>query len=192
MTRKLAFALSATTIAIVSSGLPTRVLAQPAVVSDTAEVVATVETVNQQERSVLLRGPNGGLLTVRVGPEVKNLAQVKPGDRVVVRYQEALAVQIAKPGEGGPQAQAGMTTTTAPPGQRPAGVREQEIRARVTITGINPATNTVSFVGPSRVERTVEVMDPEMRRFLRTLKVGDQVEVTYREALAISVEPAQR
>ena len=47
----------------------------------------------------------------------------------------------------------------------------------------------VSFVGPAQIERTAEVLDPEMQSFLRTLKVGDEVDLTYTEALAVSVEP---
>ena len=64
------------------------------------------------------------------------------------------------------------------------------IRVRVTSTGIAPRHNIVSFIGPGRIERTVEVQDPQMQRALRTLKVGDEVDLTYTEAVAASVEPA--
>ena len=60
------------------------------------------------------------------------------------------------------------------------------------IEGVNPATGTVAFIGPDRVPRTVAVRQPAMRDFLRTLKVGDEVEVTFTEAVAVSVEPAAR
>ena len=65
-------------------------------------------------------------------------------------------------------------------------------RVRVTVEGVNPANNTVAFVGPDRVPRTVAVRQPAMQEFLRTLKVGDEVEVTFTDAVAISVEPAAR
>jgi hypothetical protein len=80
----------------------------------------------------------------------------------------------------------------AAPGERPSGMVVEHIRRRVTIEGANPANGTVSSIGPDRVPRTVAVRQPAMREFLRTLKVGDEVEVTFTAAVAVSVEPATR
>jgi hypothetical protein len=52
------------------------------------------------------------------------------------------------------------------------------------------AHHTVSFTDPEGLAQTITVQDPKMRDFIKTLKVGDEVAVTYTEALAISVEPA--
>jgi hypothetical protein len=161
-----------------------------AAVIGTDEVRANVETVDQQKRMVLLRGPTGALLTVHAGPEVRNLAQVKPGDRVVIRYTEAVAAQIVRPGD--PQAGSTTSMARANPGERPAGAVVDHDRVRVTIEGVNPVNNTVAFIGSDRVPRTVTVQQPAMREFLRTLKVGDEVDVTFTEAVAVSVEPVTR
>jgi hypothetical protein len=59
----------------------------------------------------------------------------------------------------------------------------------VTVTAVDPATNTISFVGPNNVERTVTAKNPEVQAFIRSLHVGQQVDIVYEEALAISVEP---
>ena len=80
-------------------------IAPPGIIVGSDEVTATVETVDQRTRMVLLRGPAGGLLTVHAGPEARNLPRVRPGDRVVIRNVETIAAQIARPGEpaaGGP------------------------------------------------------------------------------------------
>jgi hypothetical protein len=164
--------------------------AQPSVVLGAEEARATVETVDQQTRTVLLRGPTGALLTVHAGPEVRNLPQVKPGDQVVVRYAEAVAARIVRPGDPAPEST--TTMARAASGERPAGLVVDHIRRRVTIEGVNPANNTVSFIGPDRVPRTVAVREPAMQDFLRTLKAGDEVEITFTEAVALSVEPAAR
>lgn len=164
--------------------------AQSSAIVGTDVVRANVESVDQQKRMVLLRGPTGELLTIHAGPEVRNLAQVKPGDRVVIRYTEAIAARIVRPGD--PQAESTTTVARANPGERPAGAIMEHERVRVTIEGVNPTNSTVAFIGPDRVPRTVKVQQPVMREFLRTLKVGDEVDVTFTDAVAVSVEPATR
>ena len=181
--------VGAVLLAAIGQPLPAAAAA-PLTVTDEEQATAIVESVDQAQRSVLLRGEDGALFTIVAGPEVRNLAQLKAGDRVVVRYREALAASLAKPDTSAPAAQATARADRAPLGEKPGGSSEQMLRARVTITRIDPRHNMVSFVGPAHVERTVEVLDPEMQRFLHTLKVGDEVDLTYTEALAVSVEPA--
>jgi Cu/Ag efflux protein CusF len=50
------------------------------------ETSATVESVDQQTREVLLRAPDGRTLAVMAGPEVRNLSELKAGDTVQVTY----------------------------------------------------------------------------------------------------------
>jgi hypothetical protein len=104
---------------------------------------------------------------------------------VVVTYREALAAALAEPGSSAPPAQMVLRTNRAAPGSTPGAGAEQMIRARVKITGINRQHNTVSFVGLAKVERTVNVTEPDMQNFLKTLKVGDEVDLTYTEAIAV-------
>ena len=169
--------------------------AQPAgaVVAHTTEAVVTVEAVDQQSREIKLRSTNGSLIALVASPAV-NLARVRPGDRVVVRYAEALAASLAKPGQGGSGSiveQSGLTRGT-PEGSGPAGTAVRQVGATVTIDVIDRATHTVSFTGPGGASRTVAVRDPEARRLVDTLKVGDRVDLVYTESLAIAVEPASR
>lgn len=161
-----------------------------AVVEDRVTVVATVESVDIGSRDVLLRGPGGALFTVKAGPEVRNLAQVRSGDRVYVTYQEALAVQLAPPGQTTPPADRETAIARSARGQRPAGAAFEVTRARVRIESVARATNTVTFVGPNNVINIVTVRSAEMIAFIRQLRPGDEVEMTYLEAVAVSVEPA--
>ena len=43
-------------------------------------------------------------------------------------------------------------------------------RGRVTVTAVDPATNTISFLGPNNVPRTVVTQNPEVRAFIRRLR----------------------
>ncbi len=160
---------------------------KPAMVEQTREVAATVAAVDLPRREVTLRGPQGNLFTVEAGEEVRNLPQVEVGDRVIVRYYEAIAAQLAKSGQ---QAGASAAVTRAPLGAKPAAGVARQVTATVRIDALDLATHTVSFTGPQGHSQTITVHDPKMQDFLKTLKVGDQVAVTYTEALAISVEPA--
>jgi hypothetical protein len=162
---------------------------QPTTVERTKETAATVEAVDLAERQVTLKGPDGKVFTLHAGDDVRNLAQVEVGDQVVIRYREAIAAELAKPGEagvGGVSAQA----TRAPAGAKPGAEVAQEVKATVRIDALDLSTHTVAFSGPGGAQQTIAVQDPGMQDFLKTLKVGDEVEITYTEALAISVEPA--
>jgi len=165
---------------------------EPTAVAREAQFVAVVESVDQSTREVVLRGPEGNLATVTAGPEVRNLAQVRRGDRVVVTYGAALAVEMAPPGGGGPPAEVATGMARAEPGERPAGAVGQRVRARVRIQEVDPVTGRVAFVGPQGVRRVVTPREPEMVDFVRRLRPGDEVDVTYSEAVAVRVEPTNR
>jgi hypothetical protein len=61
----------------------------------------------------------------------------------------------------------------------------------VIIEAVDRGTHEVTFTGPAGMTRTVEVKDPKAQQFIGTLKKGDEVEITYTEALAVSVDPGR-
>lgn len=61
------------------------------------EVSATVIDINYQTREVTLKGPEGKLKKIVVGPEVKRLNEVKQGDTVVARLTKAASITVSKP-----------------------------------------------------------------------------------------------
>jgi hypothetical protein len=68
--------------------------------ASTAQIIATVEAVDAPQRSVTLKGPKGNVQTMTVSEDVRNLAQVKVGDRVIVNYAQALALELRKGASG--------------------------------------------------------------------------------------------
>jgi translation elongation factor P/translation initiation factor 5A len=144
-----------------------QVAAQPAPVEvrDLLEVTATVDAVDLATRTVTVSDGAGNEYVIEAGPEVRNLEQVEVGDEVVVSYYSALA------------------------GERPAAAVGETVTATIVIDSVDVAENTVTFTGP-RGLRTVLVESPAGQEFIKQLKPGDEVELTYTEALAISVEPA--
>jgi len=159
-------------------------------VGDTIERTLTVQTVDYASRIVTLTGDEGPVV-VFAGPEVRNLDQVRPGDRVRVQYHEAIAAQLVKPGTGVSGVESSVTAARALPGDRPFASTAQQTRMTVKVYDVDTVANVVEVTGPSGYNRRVKVMDPKAREFIRGLKPGDQVEVTITEAAAISVQPAK-
>ena len=63
----------------------------------TVEISAKVEKINYDKRLLTLKGPEGNVRTLKVDPRVKRLGEVKVGDDVVLRYTEAVAIQVTPP-----------------------------------------------------------------------------------------------
>ena len=164
---------------------------EPVALDSLLQLTATVEAIDVPARLVELRGENGVTSTVVVGPEVKNLAQVEVGDRVVVSYYEGLAAEVKKKGEGVEGVDQTTTTVEAPAGARPGRAAGTTVRTTVTIESVDTSFDTVTFRRADGMTRTLAVETPEGKRFIRELRPGDQVEVAYTEALAVSVQPAQ-
>jgi hypothetical protein len=161
----------------------------PVVKSEFQKVEATVEAVDPATREVSLRGPNGPVSVV-VGPEVKNFDKVHVGDKLVVSYYQGIAAQMAKGDMKATEPAASTFAYRAQGGKRPGGGAGASVTATVTIEAIDTGTNTVAFRRPDGSVHIIAVKSPNMVQFIRTLKPGDSVEVTYTESVAINVVPA--
>ena len=154
------------------------------------ETVAIVESVDQRAREVLLRREDNTLYTLRVSRSVRNLAQVKSGDRVVLRFVEAVGVAMAPPGASGPSRREANAAVRAARGELPGAAEAEVVTRRVKILSVDPGSGTVSFQEGTKPPQTVVLRRPEMLEFARSLKPGDEVNISYAEAMLIAVTPA--
>jgi ribosomal 50S subunit-recycling heat shock protein len=152
------------------------------------QLTATVTSIDQKTREVTVRTDDGQERSFVAGEEAKNLAQVKKGDRITVTYAEALVYEVKKGGAAVAPASA-VAGKAAQPGMKPAGAIARQTTATVLITAIDPKGPSVTFKGAGGNTQTIKVMHPEK---LQGVKVGDTVEITYTEALAIKVEEAPK
>jgi hypothetical protein len=74
----------------------------------------------------------------------------------------------------------------------PRASRGATVHALVEIVDIDAANKTVSFVGPSRILRVIQISDPRLLDFVLTLYKGDEVDLTYSLSIAASVVPQNR
>ncbi|HKE44268.1 MAG TPA: hypothetical protein VKB41_06985 [Steroidobacteraceae bacterium] len=165
---------------------------KPVTVEGSVKVQAKIESVDVAKRLITVRDPNGELVELEVSPEVRNLAQVHAGDMMTVVYYRAIGAEFKKPGTGVQGVQQDAVAGRAAEGEKPAGAVGQRVKATVKIDSVDAAKNMVSFTGPKGTKQTVAVKDPKAQAFVKQLKPGDEVEVTYTEALAISVDPTAK
>lgn len=153
------------------------------------EKTVTVQKVDLSKRVVTLKDRNGEVYDIKVSEKARNLSQVKPGDMVNVKYYESVAVDVMKPGE------APMGTTTrsieerAEPGQQPGGIVGRQVTTTATVAAIDKKKQEVTLKGEEGKSVKVRVQDPAN---LENVQVGDELKITYTEAMAVSVEKAKK
>ncbi len=154
-----------------------------------AEMSAQVVAIDKASRTVTLKGPKGKVVDLVAGDEVKNFDQIKLGDFVVARYAEALTLELKKTKvkAGGPIVTEAAVRAKA--GERPAGAVAREVTAIADVIDVDAKKSTITLKGPRGNVVTLNVQNPDQ---FKVVKKGDQVEVTYTEALALSVEPAPK
>ena len=135
---------------------------------------ATVTAVDKDKQTVTLKGPKGRSVTIQVR-DPKKLEAISVGDPVIAKYYESVAFEVKKAGSATPGATAQEAVATSKPGETPAGAVGRQITVTATITAIDKKAQTV----------TIKARDPKN---LDKVKVGDLVEITYTQALALSLD----
>ena len=158
-------------------------------ITETEEIAAIVTAVDQSQRLVTVRGPQGNAVTLEAGPEVRNLAQVQIGDTVRVIYEQAYVATLTDAEEVSPSVPLAVGAIRAEPGERPGAAVGSIVTMSVKIESVGPDGLTVTFSGPDGRLTAIYVLREESQAFVRSLRPGDIVELTFAEALAITVEP---
>ncbi|MCU0577961.1 MAG: hypothetical protein MUF69_00300 [Desulfobacterota bacterium] len=174
---------------VLAADKPTSKGVKPSGIKERAvKKMATVQAIDVEKRVVTLKGEEGNIFDLKVGEEAKNLPQVKVGDLVTVQYYESLAFEVTKPGQAVAVGAAGGVAA-AKPGEKPAGVAAGQVTITATVEALDAKKHYVTLKGPDGKTKEIKVKDPKN---LVNVKVGDQVAITYTEALAISVETAKK
>jgi len=160
-----------------------------AAIVSAAELSATVVGIDKATRTLTLKGPKGNVVDVVAGDDVKNFDQIKIGDLVVARYAQALTLELRKTKSAAGQPAVREEAAKAKPGERPAVAGARQVTVIAEVTAVDPQKSTITLKGPKGNVVTLDVQNPEQFKVVRK---GDQVEATYTEALALSVEPAPR
>ena len=150
-----------------------------------AEISAKVVAIDKATRTVTLKGPQDKALDVVAGDEVKNFERIRVGDLVKARYVQSLALELRKTRAIGDLTER-SGSTQAKPGEQPGAAAVHQIIALAEVTDVDPQKGTITLKGPRGNIVDLDVRNPDQ---FKVVKKGDQVDVIYTEAMAVSVEP---
>lgn len=154
--------------------------------AETVSITATVEAIDKAKRLLTLKGPEGNSVVVQAGPAVKNFDQIKVGDKVAAQYIEALTLTL-KPGGGAMREKIEREdAVAAKPGEKPGAAVGRQVTVIADVIAVDAKKQSIRVKGP---QRTVDLKVRDPNQF-KLIKVGDQIEATFTEALAIAVGPA--
>ena len=159
-----------------------------AAIVQAVEVTTTIVAINKTTRTVTLKGPQGGILDVVCGDEVKNFAQLRVGDTVQMRYTEALTLELKKRRKPA-DASAMAAVVGAAPGSAPAGAMGHQVTILADVVAVDPKKSIISLKGPAGNVLDLKVHNPD---HFKVVKKGDQVEAVYSQALAVAVTPVAK
>jgi Cu/Ag efflux protein CusF len=150
---------------------------------------AVVKAVDMDKRTLTLTMADGKERTFVIDKRVKKLGQVKAGDVVTARYREAVSVKLNKT-----KVPEGVTVETAVKRDersvKPSAVASQQVTTTATIEKMHDDGKWVTLRMPDGSTADVKVLDKENLAKIKKgeVKEGDQIEITFTQALAISVE----
>jgi Cu/Ag efflux protein CusF len=143
--------------------------------------------IDQTNRIITLKDKDGNTESIYAGPEVQRFNELKVGANITVKYYESVVYQIQKPGPP-PPAGGSDAAVTRSQGPKPGGTISRQMTATVTITAIDLNVPSVTI---KKDDGSISSFKVEDKKNLEGFKVGDRVQVTYTQALAISVAPGK-
>jgi Cu/Ag efflux protein CusF len=148
-------------------------------------ISATVEKVDLKDRKVTLKGFDGTTETLKLGEEVRNLPQIKKGDTVVVTYYQSAVFEVMKKGDKRPPATVTEGVGRAKEGEQPGALGASVVTVVAEVVKLDREGRTATIKGPEGNLVSLDVRNPEN---FDKVKVGDKVEITLTEAVAIDVQ----
>ena len=153
---------------------------------ESATMTATIVAIEASTRTVTIKDDAGLYETIVAPAEMKRFSELKVGDKITARYYENLVVRLKKPGEAAVDVDS--AALTAGKGKRPAGTAATQRTITATVTAIDPKVPSITVTGPNGWKYSRKVTD---KKALAQLKVGDKLDLTWTDALMISIESAK-
>ena len=154
------------------------------VATTTTTMTVRVAAIDAASRRMDVLRTDGSIMGLVVGSDVRKLDQVRVGDVIDVAFVESLVLELRKNGAAVVARSEGGDTKRSMSGGAPNAVRQSEVSVLADVVAVDPTTSTVTLRGP-KATLALRIVDPKQ---LALVKPGDQVQATYTEAVAVSVD----
>jgi Cu/Ag efflux protein CusF len=145
---------------------------------------ATIEAIDPATRTITIKDDTGVSDTIVVPQEVKRFDALKVGDTIVAQYYSSVIVRLKKPGEAPVDVE--QAQLTAAPGEKPAGTAGMQRTITADVIAVDMNAPSITIKGPGGLTYMRKVQD---KKALAQVKVGDQLDITWTDAVLISVQP---
>jgi Cu/Ag efflux protein CusF len=141
-----------------------------------------VEAIDHAKRVLTLRDEANNFTTLDVPASAQRFDQIKVGDTLTVRYYDNVTVRLKKPGEA--PVNTDKAAMTPSQGVKPGTTVASQRTMTAVVEAIDPSVPSITFKGPNGWKYSRRVQD---KNALKQVKVGDQVDFTWTEAVMIEV-----
>ena len=149
----------------------------------TVTVAGTVETIDKNKHLLQIKTAEGKFVALDVPASAKRFDELKVGDKVGATYNNNVFVRVKPAGEAA--VNTADTASTMGKEARPGGTAMTQRTMTATISEIDKANSSMTFVGPNQWKYSRRIVDPKV---FDQVKVGDRVDITWSTELVLAVE----
>ena len=124
----------------------------------TITVAGTVETIDKNKRLLQIKTADGKFVAVDVPAGAKRFDELKVGDKVKATYNNNVIVRVKAAGEAA--IDSAGTASTMGKEAKPGGAASMMRTMTATISDIDKANSSMTFVGPNEWKYSRRIVDP--------------------------------
>ena len=152
-------------------------------------ITATVEAIDATTRTLTVKSSRGNFVPIMVPKSVERFSEIKVGDTITARYYDNIVLRVKPAGEAAVDTTSESVTKGS--GASPAATAATQRTITATIVAIDSNVPSITFKG-EKVKWTYSSRVDD-KAALAKVKVGDRVDITWTDALTVSVtSPAKK
>lgn len=182
----IAVAVPAAAQTMTSASTPTGLMRSASVTEN-----VKVKSLDLATRHVIVTDGEGNNYSLKVPEEYRNFDQLKVGDTISATYTVSTEFVMSPPNSPLPPDTDTVVAARAAKGELPAAEVANHVVVTGAVIGLDMANHTMKLVSPQGGEvHKITVDQPDGRKAMAKLKVGDTITAYVTESLLVSTTPA--